>query len=98
MMSEPACGEGLDKGVAGRDHQMHVEDLLRVRTERLHDVGADGDVGHEMPVHDVDMDPVAARRIDGAHLLAEPREVGREDRRGNDDIAGHFNTIVIARP
>ena len=28
--------------------------------------------GHEMPVHDIDMDPVAAGLVDGAHLLAEP--------------------------
>src|ERR1700687_2735787 len=33
------------------------------------------------------MDPVAAGRIDSAHLLAEPRKVGREDGRGDDDVA-----------
>ena len=36
-------------------------------------VRADGDVGHEMPVHHVDMDPVGAGGIDGADLLAERR-------------------------
>ena len=82
-------GEGLDEGIARRDHQMHVEELLRMRAQRLHHVGADGDVGHEMPVHDVDMDPIAAGGIDGAHLLAEPGEVGREDRWGDDDVSAH---------
>ena len=33
--------EGLEVGVGGRDHQVHVEQLLRVRAQRLHDVGAD---------------------------------------------------------
>ena len=78
-------------GIARRDHQMHVEDLFGVRPERLHHVRADGDVGHEMPVHDIDMDPVGAGRIDGAHLLAEPGEIGREDRWGDDDVfASHI--------
>ena len=53
---------------------------MRVRAERLHDIGADGDVGHEMAVHHVDMDPVGAGRIDRAHLLAEPGEIGGKDR------------------
>ena len=50
---------------------MDVERLLGERAQRLHDVGADGDVGHEMAVHHVDMDPVGAGRVDGADLLAE---------------------------
>ena len=41
--------------------------------------GPDGDVRHEMAVHHVDMNPVGAGGIDGAHLLAEPREVGGEN-------------------
>ena len=82
-------GEGFEIRIARRDHQMHVENLLGVRAERLHHVGADGDVGHEMPVHHVDMDPVAARLVDGAHFLAQPREIGGENRWGNDDVAGH---------
>ncbi|MET3891622.1 hypothetical protein ABIE41_002698 [Bosea sp. OAE506] len=72
-------GEGLDVGVDRRDHQMHVEELGRVRADRLQHVGPEGDVGHEMPVHHVAMDPVGAGRIDRAHLLAELGEVGRED-------------------
>ncbi len=69
--------EGLEIGIAGRDHQMHVERLVGMRPERLHHVRADGDIGHEMPVHDIDMDPVGAGRVDRAHLLAELGEVGR---------------------
>ncbi len=89
-------GEGLDEGIARRDHQMHVEDLLRVWAERRDDVGADGDVRHEMPVHHVDMDPVGARLVDRAHLLAEPREIGRQDRRGDDDVSGHGSLSLPA--
>ena len=40
-----------------------------------------------MAVHDVDVDPVGAGRIDGAHLLAELGEIGGEDRRSDDQRA-----------
>ena len=82
-------GEGLEIGVARRDHQMHVERLLGVGPDRLHDVRPDRDVRHEVAVHDVDMDPVGAGGIDGADLLAELREIRGEDRRGDDQWAGH---------
>ena len=82
-------GEGFQIGVAWRDHQVHVEQLPAVWAQRLHDVGADRDVGHEMAVHDVDMDPVGPGGIDRAHLLAELCEVGGQDGRGDEERAGH---------
>ena len=77
--------ERLEIGIAGRDHQMRVEDLLRVRPQRLDDVGTVGDVRHEMPVHHVEMDPVGAGRVDRADLVAEFRKVRRQDRRRDDE-------------
>ena len=41
-----------------------------------------------MPVHHIHMHPVAARRIDGADVLAKPRKVGGEDGGGDEDGAG----------
>jgi hypothetical protein len=81
-------GKGVEEIVDRRDHQMHVEWLGRVRPERLHHRGANGDVGHEMAVHDVDMDPVGPGHVDGADFLAQPRKIGRQDRRGNQGC-GH---------
>jgi len=52
-------------------------------------IGPDRDVGHEVSVHDVHMDPVGAGRVDGAHLLAELGEVGGEDGRGDGERAMH---------
>ena len=78
-------GEGFEIGIAGRDHQMRVEDLLGVRAHRLDDVGAVGNVGNEMSVHHVEMDPVGAGRIDGADLFAELGEIRRQDRRRDDE-------------
>ena len=80
-------GEGLEIGIARRNHQMRVEDLLGVRPHRLDDIGAVGNVGDEMPVHHIEMDPVGAGRIDGADLFAQPGEIRRQDRRRDDEGA-----------
>ncbi len=69
-------GEGFQIGIAGRDHQVHVERFPGVRPQGLHHVGTDADIGHEMAVHDVHMDPVGAGRIHRAHLFAELGEIG----------------------
>ena len=74
-------GEGLQIGIDRRDHQMHVERLFGVGPQRLHHRRADGDVGHEMAVHHIDMDEIGARRLDRLDLGAQPREIGRQDRR-----------------
>src|SRR5262249_53258159 len=39
------------------------------------------DVWDEPTVHDVDVEPIRTCRIDRAHLIAEPAEVGGQDRR-----------------
>ena len=69
-------GEGLEIRVARRDHQMYVEHFLGVSAKRFHHVRPDGDVGDEMTVHDVEVDPVGSRRIDRADFLAQLAEVG----------------------
>ena len=45
-----------------------------------------------MAVHHVDVDPVGAGRVDRAHFLAEPGEIGGQDRRG-DERRGHGDPI-----
>ncbi len=81
-------GKSLQPIVDRGNHQMDIKGLCRVRTQRLHDVRPDGNIGHIMPVHHVDMDPVAARFINCADFLAQPREIGGEDRR-RDQWVGH---------
>ena len=63
--------KGLEVGIAWRNHQMGVEDFLAMRPHRLDDIGTVGNIGHEMAVHHVEMDPVGAGRIDRAQLFAE---------------------------
>ena len=90
-------GEGFEIRIARRDHQMHVERLLGVRPDRFDDIRPDRNVGHEMAVHDVDMDPVGAGGIDRAHLFAEFCEIGGEDRRGDDERARTGFAVRLTR-
>ncbi len=73
------------------DHQMHVEDFLRVRADRLHDGGPERDVRYEVTVHYIDVNPVGACLIGGAHFFAKLREVSRENGwRNQKGTSRHF--------
>jgi hypothetical protein len=63
-----------------RDHQVHVEGQGLGLLERLDDRGADRQVGDEMPVHDVHVQPFGPRLSDEAHVALEVEEVRREQR------------------
>ena len=76
--------ESIEERVDGRDHQMDVERLVQCAAECLHHGRADREVRHEMAIHHVDVDPVRARFVDRAHFLAELREVGGQDGRGDE--------------
>src|SRR5438552_5697614 len=82
-------GESFEIAVDWRDHQMDVKGFPRHWPDRGHHHRAEADIGHEMPIHHVDMYPVGARLIDGAHLIAEPGEIGGEDRGRDTKRADH---------
>ena len=84
-------GEGLQIGVGRGDHQVHVEGDGGVLPQRLHDHRAEADVGDEMPVHDVEVQPVGAGGGDGARFLAQPGEIGGEERGGDSDGTGRHH-------
>jgi hypothetical protein len=46
-----------------------------MRSEGANDLRADGDIGHEMPVHHINMNPIRARLIDRLNLFAQARKV-----------------------
>ena len=77
--------EGAELGVAGSpaidvgDHEVHVERNRRDRLQPLHHLRTEGQVRHEVVVHDVDVHRVGGG--DPRHLGLEVREVGGEDAR-----------------
>jgi len=56
-------------------HQVHVHGDLRRAGHALEDDGADGDVGHKVPVHHVKMQPVGAASLHGSDLVAQAGEI-----------------------
>src|SRR6185503_9664835 len=76
-------GEVRNDAIDGLDHQVHVDRRLHaVLAQRLADEWTDREIRDVMVVHDVEMDEIGTGRDDVVDLLAEPREVGRQDRRG----------------
>ncbi len=82
-------GEILEIALGLDHHQMHIERPLRHPAHRRDDERADRQVRHEASIHHVDMDPVGAGRLDGPYLFAKAAEIGREDRRADDQRARH---------
>jgi hypothetical protein len=70
-----AAGAGLGVGrrppVRVLDHQVTVERLVRRSGQRLHNGHADSQVGHEVVVHHVDVQPVGT-----PHRRRSPPKVG----------------------
>ena len=66
--------ERLEITIRVLDHQVHVERQPGDLADGLDDRRANGDVGHEVPVHDVDVHQIRAAALD---LAACPRRDGR---------------------
>ena len=79
----PAAAKSGNDAIDRLDHEMHVDRRRdAVLAQRFADERADREIRDVVIVHDVEVDEVRAGRNDGVDFLAEPREVGRQDRRG----------------
>jgi hypothetical protein len=54
----PRLGEGPEPRIRVLDHEVGLEGHAGPGAAGGHDVGAEGQVGHEPPVHDVPLDAV----------------------------------------
>ena len=68
-------------------HQMNVHGGCDVRPDGGAGLRPERYVRHEMAIHDIDVDPVAALGLDGAAFGTEIREIGTEYRCGDFDLA-----------
>src|SRR3954468_9672464 len=73
-------------------HEVGLERHADVGATGGDDVGAEGEVGHEAPVHHVPLDAVDAGGLEGGDPLAELWEVGGQHAGGDLDGA-HLPTI-----
>ena len=68
---------------------------MRHFPQRADDRRAHRNVGHEMPVHDVDMDAIRAGSLGLGHLIAQAGEIGRKDRWSKHYGAGHIASLSL---
>ena len=68
-------GKWLQQNLRLGTHQMHVEEFFTERTEGFHHRRAEGNVRHEMPVHDVEVQPVRAGTIHTRDFVRETGEI-----------------------
>lgn len=78
-----ACvSKGADILIRMFDHQMDVQDgacLVRQGAKRAHNKRANGDVGYEVSIHHVHVQPFGAGRYSGSTLFTQSGKIGRQD-------------------
>ena len=74
---------------------MYIESEARDFSDGLHHGRAEGQIGDEMTVHDVDVKQVCAALLHPLDLVRQPGEVGREDGWNNLDICAL--TLILSR-
>jgi hypothetical protein len=67
---------------------MDVQRQLRNLMTSFHDERAHGDVGDEMTIHDVDVDPISSGFFDLPELIFQSGEISRKDR-GREKVLIH---------
>lgn len=73
----PRVGEGVDVSDGVVDHQVGIEESVRVSSDGLDHRRSERYVGDEHPVHNIEVDPVRAGLVCPGDLLAESGEVCR---------------------
>lgn len=78
-------GQAIDR----RDHEMDVDRDRDMRSDRGTDHRADGQIGHVMVVHYVEMDEICTGVLHRTDLFAESGKVGRQNTGRNSEGSRH---------
>src|SRR5215471_12818678 len=81
-------GKDRDKFIRVFDHQVAVERQFRCSSQGLNYWWADSEVGHEVSIHDVDVNDGSSALGGGSYLLAQASEISRKNRRCQFDQQG----------
>ena len=94
-------GAGFDEGRYVPDgicnHEVHVERNPGGAFHVSDDWRANGDVRHEMAVHDVDVNEIGTAPLGGGHGLAERGKISSQNRGGDAD-AHRLTSSEIGSP
>jgi hypothetical protein len=82
-VNDQAISAGLLKGVDVPfrlfDHEVDVERQPGGRAQRLYKVRPKGDIGHEAPIHDIQVEAVGSASLRLFDLIGKPAKVGGQD-------------------
>ena len=73
----PGLHKVLDVPLGMADHQMDIQGQAGGLAQGPSHPGTDGDIGDEMPVHDVHVDPIDAGLLRFLHVLRQAAEIRR---------------------
>ena len=93
----PASAKAANEIIGVIDHQVAVERQAGDLAQAGHDGRPDGDVGHKVAVHDVDMDGGAAAALGRRNLVGQVGKVSGQYRRQklNHRRIGRSSTMKI---
>ena len=74
---------------------MNVQRQIGRPAARFHEERTHRQIGDEMSVHDVDVDPIGACLLNGVNCVAEFQEVCSEDRRRENVCIGHRSNHTV---
>ena len=89
-------GKGGDVGIDRGDHQMHVQLHRGMRAQGFDDQRAEGDVGDEMAVHDIQMQPFRAGALHRFGFFAQAGEISGQKAGGDEKssrMRGHRTSL-----
>ena len=78
--------ERLDEDFGALAHEVDVEEEGGEGAEGFDDVGAEAEVGDEVAVHDVEVEPLGAGAVDALEFSVEAGEVGGEEGGGDGGV------------
>ena len=88
--------ELFDEEIRIENHQMRLQRQARYFPQRADDGRAHREIGHEMSIHHVDVDPRRPGTLCLGHLFAQTGEIGREDgRRELDRVSRHVASLSL---
>src|SRR5215510_14997711 len=77
------------------DHEVDIERQIRHCVEGFDDRRPDGEIGHKVPVHDINVNQVSASGFDPADLFSQAGKISGEDRWC--DLC-HRLVLIMVRP
>ena len=67
--------KAFNKRINRRNHQMHIKNFFRNFANRFNDNGANREIRHKVPVHDINMNIVSPRRVDRPDFIPKLRKI-----------------------